>query len=266
MNKISIIVPVYNVEKYLASCLDSLLTQTMKEIEIICVDDGSKDGSLSILQDYAKKDKRIIVVKQENSGRSIARNVGLAKASGKYVMFCDSDDMYDPSMCKKMMDKMDQFETDLAVCGISIEYEAHTEIKDSDDNYYRLNYSGKIFIDDDVIRKTDASVCNKIFRNDLIKKYEVKFPEKLNNEDYFFYNAYMSIAKTCYFLNRKLYKYIRHDGSIMSENFDKNVYSPDHLLVAKKLFSFYQHNGFIDKHTDLFWLQFSESFWFSYNY
>lgn len=266
MIKVSIIVPVYNVEKYLAACLNSLRAQTLKEIEIICVNDGSTDASPSILGEYVKKDKRITVVNQDNAGRSAARNVGMKKATGKYLMFCDSDDKFDRTMCEKMSRVMEENETDVAVCGIAIEYEAHSEIKDSDDAYYQLKFSGKTFVDDTVIRKTDASVCNKIFRRDLIEKYQLEFPEKLNNEDYYFYNAYMSIARTCYFLNRKLYKYVRHEGSIMSDNFKKAIYSPDHLLVAEKLFAFYKQNNYIERHTDLFWTQFSESFWFSYSH
>ncbi|MBR0467940.1 glycosyltransferase family 2 protein [Candidatus Saccharibacteria bacterium] len=266
MKKVSIIVPVYNVEKYLAPCLESLTHQTLKEIEIICVDDGSTDGSAEILEEYKKKDPRFKIISQKNSGRSVARNVGLREAVSPYIMFCDADDKFDEYMCEKMVRVMEQYGTDLGACGMAIEYEAHSEIKESDENYYRLHFSGRTFIDDNVIRKTDDSVCNKIFRRDLIEKYQLEFPEKLNNEDYYFCNAYMSISKTCYFLNRKLYKYIRHEGSIMSDNFDKNIYSPDHLLVAKKLFSFYKKNDYITKHADLFWIQFTESFWFSYNH
>lgn len=264
-NKVSVIVPLYNVEKYLRPCLDSLLNQTLKDIDIICVNDGSTDNSLEILREYAKKDARIKILDRKNGGRSVARNEGLEIVDTPYVMFCDSDDIYHPTMCERMVNAIDEQGVDLAICGIMIHYEAHSEVKESDDMYYRLKFSGKNFIDENIIRKTDASVCNKIFRMDLIKKFKISFPEKLNNEDYYFYNAYMSIAKTCYYLNRKLYKYIRHDGSIMSDMFDKNLYSPDHLLVAKKLFSFYKRTGFLDKHTDLFWTQFLESFWFSYN-
>ncbi len=265
-SKVSVIVPVYNVEKYVGICLDSLLKQTLKDIEIICVNDGSTDGSLEILEEYRKKDSRIIVVNQQNGGRSIARNKGLKKVSSPYVMFCDSDDKYDLTMCEKMVKALEEYETDLAVCGITTEYEAHSEIKNSDEAYYRLKFYGKNYIDENIIRKTDASVCNKIFRMDLIQKFKIDFPEKLNNEDYYFYNAYMSVAKTCYYLNRKLYKYIRHEGSIMSEFFDKDLYSPDHLLIAEKLFKFYKENGFLERHKDLAWAQFVESFWFSYNH
>ena len=265
-SKVSVIVPVYNVEKYVGICLDSLLKQTLKDIEIICVNDGSTDGSLEILEEYRKKDSRIIVVNQQNGGRSIARNEGLKKVSSPYVMFCDSDDKYDLAMCEKMVKVLEEYETDLAVCGITTEYEAHSEIKNSDEAYYRLKFYGKNYIDENIIRKTEASVCNKIFKMDLIQKFKIDFPEKLNNEDYYFYNAYMSVAKTCYYLNRKLYKYIRHEGSIMSEFFDKDLYSPDHLLIAEKLFKFYKENGFLERHKDLAWAQFVESFWFSYNH
>lgn len=265
-SKVSVIVPVYNAEKYVGACLDSLLRQTLKDIEIICVNDGSTDGSLEILNEYEKKDARIKVVYQKNGGRSLARNAGLKKVSSPYVMFCDSDDKYDPTMCEKMVKVLEEYETDLAVCGITTEYEAHSEIKNSDEAYYKLKFYGKNYIDENIIRKTDASVCNKIFRMDLIQKSKIDFPEKLNNEDYYFYNAYMSIAKTCYYLNRKLYKYIRHEGSIMSEFFNKDLYSPDHLLITKRLFKFYKDNGFLEKHKDLAWAQFVESFWFSYNH
>lgn len=92
MTKVSIIVPVYNVEKYLKRCLDSLVNQTLKDIEIICVNDGSTDGSLAILDEYVRNDDRIVVINQENSGQSVARNRGIDVAKGEYIGFVDSDD------------------------------------------------------------------------------------------------------------------------------------------------------------------------------
>lgn len=97
--KISIIVPVYNVEDYLPQCLDSLLSQTMEDIEIICVNDGSTDSSLSLLESYAKKDSRIVVINKENAGVSYARNAGLEKVRGDFYMFVDSDDWLEPETC-----------------------------------------------------------------------------------------------------------------------------------------------------------------------
>ncbi|MDR0522523.1 MAG: glycosyltransferase [Planctomycetaceae bacterium] len=97
---ISVIIPVYNVEKYLRECLDSVLTQTLTDIEIICVDDGSTDRSLEILNEYARKDERIRVISQKNKGPGAARNAGLQLAQGKYVYFMDSDDTIDPDLCR----------------------------------------------------------------------------------------------------------------------------------------------------------------------
>ena len=92
--KISVIVPVYNVEKYLSECLDSIINQTLKDIEIICLNDGSTDNLLSILKDYAHKDTRIKIIDKENEGLGYTRKVGLDVATGKYILFCDSDDYY----------------------------------------------------------------------------------------------------------------------------------------------------------------------------
>lgn len=265
-NKISIIVPIYNGEKTICDTIDSLVKQTIKNIEIICVNDGSKDGSIEIIKKYAKEDKRIKVVDKKNGGVSSARNAGLEKVKTPYVMFCDDDDLFSADMCEKMLNAIEKNDVDLAACGMQIQYEAHSEIESSDEQYYRIEFVGKKRINDYIISKTDASLCNKIFKMSIIKKYGINFPEKIKNEDYYFFNAYMSIAKNIYFVNQKLYIYIRHTDSIMSDYFKKKSYSPDHLLVAMKLFEFYRKNNFMEEHKNLFWMQFSESFWFSYEH
>ena len=262
--KVSVVVSIYNREDYIAGCLDKLIKQSLKNIKIVCVDDGSTDGSAKILKQYAKKDKRIVIVSKENGGLSSARNAGLKKCDTEYVMFCDSDDYYNTKMCEKMVNAIEKSQADLAICEIGVKYEAHKELKPSDDAYYHLRFSGKTAINENVARKTDVSACNKIFRMDVIKKYNINFPDGLNNEDYYFYNAYMSVSTNAYYVNEKLYCYVRHAESIMSDNFDQNQYSPDHLLVAEALFKFYKKNHFLEKHANLFWLQFTESFWFSY--
>ncbi len=261
--KISVIVPVYNVEEYLPRCLDSLINQTYKDIKIICIDDGSTDGSAKILEEYEKKDKRITVVSKKNGGLSSARNAGLKKCDTEYVMFCDSDDYYAARMCSKMLETIENDNSDVAVCTQNVIYLTHGEMKESDRNYYRLNYTGKQYIYDELILRTDVSVLNKIFRMDLIKKYDIDFPDGLNNEDFYFYNAYMSVAHSISYVNQRLYNYIRREGSIMSENFEADKLSLDHLLVAEKLFDFYKKTGFLNEHRDLFWKQWALSFWFS---
>ena len=97
---LTVIIPAYNAEKYLPQCLDSVIGQTLKDIEVICVDDGSTDGSASVLQAYAQKDSRISVLTQGNSGQSAARNRALEKAKGAYVQFLDADDWLDPDCCR----------------------------------------------------------------------------------------------------------------------------------------------------------------------
>ena len=123
--KISIIVPVFNVEQYLSKCLDSLINQTLHEIEIICVDDCSTDGSLKILQNYAKRDSRVCVFHlKQNFGTSYARKVGVSSARGSYIMFCDADDAFVSEACEHVCKEMErdpvdilQFETDIIFWG-----------------------------------------------------------------------------------------------------------------------------------------------------
>ena len=115
--KVSVIIPVYNVELYLRICLESVLKQNLKEIEIICVDDGSTDKSLDILLEYAAKDNRITVLKQENLYAGVARNAGLAVARGEYLSFLDSDDFFEPDMHEEMYKKAKEDGSDVVVCG-----------------------------------------------------------------------------------------------------------------------------------------------------
>lgn len=264
--KITVIVPVYNVEEYLPSCLDSLINQTYKNIEIVCVNDGSTDGSGEILKDYTKKDQRIKVINKKNGGLSSARNAALEKCNTEYVMFCDSDDSFNEKMCEKMVYAIEKDGSDIAVCDTNVIYSAHEEMRESDEQYYDLKYKGKKMVTDDVILNTNVSVSNKIFKMEIIRKNELTFPEGLNNEDFYFYNIYMSYASDISFVKEKLYNYERRDGSIMSENFEKDKLSLDHLKIAEKIFKVYKKSGFLVKHTDLFWAQWRNSYWFSFEH
>lgn len=263
---VTVIVPVYNVEEYLPSCLDSLINQTYKNIEIICVNDGSTDKSGEILKSYAKKDKRITIIEKKNGGLSSARNAGLKKCNTKYLMFCDSDDSFDEKMCEVMVGTIENDNSDIVVCGTNVIYSAHGEIKESDRRYYSLNYSGKNRVTDDVILRTNVSVSNKIFKTNIIRDNNLVFPEGLNNEDFYFYNVYMSYASEMSFTDEKLYNYERRDGSIMSENFEGEKLSLDHLKIAEQIFKAYKESGFLIKHTDLFWKQWMSSYWFSFDH
>lgn len=113
--KISIIVPVYNAEMYLEECLNSLIHQTLTEIEIICIDDGSQDGSVRILKECQRYDPRITVIAQENQGVSAARNAGLKQASAEYIMFCDSDDYFEKTTCQMVNDEIERSSPDAII-------------------------------------------------------------------------------------------------------------------------------------------------------
>ena len=118
MSKISIIIPVYNVEKYLRECLNSVVHQTLKDIEIICINDGSTDESGKILQEFADKDKRIKIIEQENKGQSAARNIGIRQASGEFIGFVDSDDWIDLGFYEKLYNAAVDYNADIACAGI----------------------------------------------------------------------------------------------------------------------------------------------------
>ena len=139
--EISIIVPVYNAEKYLEKCLDSLIGQTFENIEILCVNDGSTDNSPAILHRYAKMDPRVHVFDRPNSGPASARNAGLDHARGKYLMFCDADDEYTPSMCQEMYQAITEQNVDLVMCNT---FCYNKEGKEVFNGYYVSLFKGKV--------------------------------------------------------------------------------------------------------------------------
>ena len=115
-NSVSVIVPVYNTEKYLEQCLNSILGQTLQEIEVICVDDGSTDGSVQMIERMSLEDERLVLLKQKNAGGGAARNLGMEKAKGKYLMFLDSDDFFHPQMLEKMLLQSEEKGSDICIC------------------------------------------------------------------------------------------------------------------------------------------------------
>lgn len=261
MPEISIIVPIYNVEPYIETCLKSLVGQTFRDTEIVCVDDCGTDASMDMVQRFAEKDNRIRIVRhQVNKGLSAARNTGLNVVRSPYVMFCDSDDFYAPDMCEKMYRAIQTFGCDVAICATNIIYEKNEDWRASDDYYYSLKFNGKQNVSMRVLKNTDVSMWNKIFKKEIIDKYEIRFPEGLKFEDAFFFNAYAVFAKTAFFLNEKLYNYKRRQGSIMEETFNKkNSDSIHHLEIAIKLHEFYRKWGMLES-----WYEYFAEFFVGY--
>ena len=143
---ISIIVPVYNSEKYIEKTLYSLTNQTLQDIEIICINDGSSDHSLKILQQHSVKDPRIKVFSQTNLGQASARNLGLKKATGKYLMFCDSDDWYERNMCERLYNIIEQNSIDIVQCRSFLEREFKSPTRKNFENYVNQKETGRYYI------------------------------------------------------------------------------------------------------------------------
>lgn len=253
--KVSVIVPVYNVEKYIEECLKSLINQTLKDIEIICIDDCGTDNSMAIVEKYAKQDNRIKIIRhKKNAGLAASRNTGLDNSVAPYIMCCDSDDFYDKTMCATMYDAIKKSGADIAMCGINIIYEADENLKQSDDEYYRIKYRGVRAVTNDLINSCDVSSWNKIFVRKIIDKYNIRWPDGLKYEDAYFFRIYMLWAKKIKFINKKIYNYRRRTGSIMNQTFKKCDNSAiDHLKIAILIYDYLVANGLYKQHAQYYW-------------
>lgn len=172
MPKVSVIIPIFNTEKYLRKCLDSVCNQTLSDIEIICIDDCSTDNSLNILKEYASKDNRIKLIEfKENKGAAVARNLGITEASGEYIAFLDSDDYPEKSnFYERLYNSAIENDADIT----------KGAYKNSDDGYVDETINKKILQDKNNFCST---YCSAIFRNDFIKDNNIKFPELRDMED-----------------------------------------------------------------------------------
>ena len=211
--KVSIIVPVYNVEKYLIKCISSIGNQTYQNIEIICVNDGSTDYSKQLLNQYAEVDNRIKVLHKENGGLSSARNAGLDLATGDIIMFIDSDDWIEANTVEDIVLAFKDKSIDCVTFGIKAYSEGNiSQNLDGMNRYLKLKYEGIVDFNFDRALKTNIHVCNKAFRAENIK--DLRFIEGLLYEDIFFmwYN-FLHINKM-FFLPDIYYHYRVHQGSI----------------------------------------------------
>ena len=241
MLKLSIIVPVYNVEKYLDKCLNSLVNQTLKDIEIIVVNDGTKDNSQSIIDKYAKKYPKIIKpYKKQNGGLSSARNFGLKYVKGEYIAFVDSDDYVDLSMYEKMYEKAISNDFDIVVC--NLEYVYNTKIVKANSNIAHDLFDKK------EIKKSMLNiypaVWNKIYHKRLFK-HNVRFKEKVWFEDVeFIYKLYPYINKVgkC---DGYYYKYVQRDGAI-TYTYDERLFH--YIDNWNGIIEFYKQNNFYEEY------------------
>lgn len=245
MIKVSIIVPVYNVEKYLKRCLDSLVNQTLNDIEIICINDGSTDDSLDILNEYAKRDERIVVINQENSGQSVARNKGIDVAKGEYIGFVDSDDWVSEDYFEKLYNSAIQNDAEIAVGGIIrlhrfnrrkfLSFEQETVTSDINLKFELCDLPEKSY------------VWNKIYKSSKLKEIGLKFEKGIIFEDciftpqaLFYFGKLVTVPDTYYF-------YWRRSNSTVTRKDEKSLI--DNAYAHNKAQKFIEeHNIDISAH------------------
>ena len=198
--KISVVMPIYNAADYLRPAIDSVLNQTFGEIELICVDDGSTDGTLAILKEFQQADERVRIVTENNAGPSVARNKGLSRARGKYVIFLDADDFYELSLLETLYNQAEGFNLDITICKFDIYNNRKSKFEDN----IRSDH-GDIFDESEVVSKSDypdvilscttGYVWNKLFRREFLAEKELTFDPTLRVfEDTYFVVTALSLA------------------------------------------------------------------------
>lgn len=232
---VSVIVPVYNVERFLAQCLDSVLGQTFKDFEIVCIDDGSTDASSEILQQYAKRDSRIVAVRQENAGLSAARNAGMRLARGTYIAFLDSDDYLASDMLEKTVATAEETGAEIVIFDYWLYFDSTGNLGTYRDQeiYARLN--GSVFTLEEAPEMAQfIGVWDRLFRRDFIEAHGFTYPVGKIYEDVTFCVESELAAQKIALLSDHLY-YYRRDvaGSITGNEAGNRKHKEDFLFVQR---------------------------------
>ena len=233
--KVSVIVPIFNVEKYLYKCLYSITKQTLKEIEIILINDGSTDNSIEIALSFFQKDNRIKLISQENSGQSIARNRGLSIASGDYIVFVDSDDWIESNMLEKLYNNICIQNSDFSCCRISFEnYISGKRSIHGHEFRFKELYAPTILEEALYAREIYVCPCNKIYNRLFLVSNNLTFEPGIVNEDTLFTIQIASCAKKVSFINNILYHVIEREGSTSRSSYDRLFLDMNKALQKSK--------------------------------
>ena len=270
--KISIIIPVYNVEKYLQKCLDSVINQTYKNLEIICINDGSPDNSGKILDEYAKKDGRVIVIHQENAGVSVARNKGLEIASGEYIAFVDSDDWLEPECYELALNVLENDkEVDLVGYNADIINSRNDTNQDlqRNKNWFTLPFVGKFELSQKIAIRMCGACWIYLFKASIIKNNKLKFSNYKFSEDFLFIFEYFAFVKNIYFLDKNLYNYNLAPYSAMTKY--SSTQNPEYALdvyieIFKEACKFYKKAEKIDFFRKILMRRFLNSILYTLNF
>lgn len=241
---VSIIVPVYNVEKYISGCIMSILSQTYENLQVILVDDGTPDNSGKICDDFAGKDERISVIHKENGGLSSARNAGLDIASGDYIMFVDSDDYLADNAVEILVKANEEYDADFVQF-----YLVHTNDEEYSKKHAEDNYNAEVLTDTKQMfwkmYKTvgsGESACTKLYKKELFDS--LRFKEGIIHEDTHFATIMIQRVKKALYLDSSLYYYVIREGSIITSTFSKKKL--DGLWVSEFRISEFDRLGFND--------------------
>ena len=242
-DRISVIVPVYNVEEYLECCIKSLISQTYNNLEIFLINDGSTDSSGIICDRFAVLDPRIIVIHKENGGLSDARNKGLEHATGKYITFVDSDDFLECNFIKKLYEQIIKYGADISICDYLCTY------SDDVQNAYDVELEEFVFSNKECLKKTycpdkhglEFVAWGKLYKKELFDKYSINYPLGRIHEDIFVTYQVMYVAKKIVFTNYIGYYYRQRNGSIMHKAFNKK--NLDSIIATRKACEFFESKG-----------------------
>lgn len=239
MEKICVVVPVYNVENYLIKCVDSIINQTYKNLEIILVDDGSSDNSGRLCDDFLKKDERISVIHKKNGGLSSARNAGIDKCTSKYIMFVDSDDYLENDAIEYLYKNLIDNNCKISICDFYIFHDNDDiinnnsglkgEVIDSDEALLKMiNYNESVY----------PNAVNKLFSFDLFEN--VRFPDGKLYEDMIVIASLFVLSDRNYYGKEKKYYYYMRSNSITNQKFVDKEY--DHVIMSEKLLQIITEN------------------------
>jgi glycosyltransferase involved in cell wall biosynthesis len=235
MSKVSIIVPVYNVEEYLDKCLNSLINQTLTDIQIIVVNDGSKDNSGTIVEEYKERySDKIIYIKKTNGGLSDARNTGMRYVSGEYIGCVDGEDYVELTMYEKMYNMAKKENADLVECDCFFEYP--DKIKPKSSGIYELK---------DILIKARCNAWLRIIKKEIIQKSNIQYPVGLRYEDVEYFCKMAPHIARIGFVKEPLYHYIQRDNSICHTQNEK---TKDIFIILKNVILYYKENNIYEKY------------------
>lgn len=244
---VSIIIPIYNVEEYLPQCLDSIINQTMKNIEIILVDDCGTDNSVVIAEQYAMRDARIKIIRHMvNQGLSAARNSGIDNSTAPYILFVDSDDYVEADYCEKLYQAIVSSDADIAMCGVFLFGERHKKTRRLK-KYFNFQFPNETALTSVVIGKTNCCVWNKIYRRSIIVENCLRFPVGLKHEDEYWWRIYTLYSQRMVYIEEALYHYRQRAGSIMGDIRKAKILKDDKLRIGMAFYEEIKKRGITTK-------------------